>query len=43
MVVVILKEFALYCSSKVKEMLNGTQQALLGNFTVCKNSQILGL
>ena len=32
-IVVILKEFAIYPSSKVKELSNGTQQAPLGTFT----------
>ena len=43
-VFVTLKEFALYCSSKVKELSNGIYPASAAwNFTVCKNSQSLGL
>ena len=33
LVVVILKDFTLYPSSKVKELPNGTQQVPLGTFT----------
>ena len=33
LVVVILKDFTLYPSFKVKELLNGTQQVPLGTFT----------